>query len=171
MSSYSDYPPAPDGGRPASPPAWDAQPGAAYGQEQARAQAQQPPAQYQADQYQPAQYQPDQYQAPAQQQYGVQPYAAQPGYPMGAAQGQGQLVVAPRSPAISLIASFFIPGLGSMINGRVGIGIGILCLYVVGFILSFFLIGVPIALGAWIWGMVDGYQSAQAWNRAHGIIS
>jgi TM2 domain-containing membrane protein YozV len=152
MSSYPDYPQTPAGGQPAAPPSWDAQPGAAYGQEQARVQAQ--------------------YQAPAQPQYGVQPYAPQPGYPMGMGQGQPQqLVVAPRSPAISLIASFFIPGLGSMINNRVGIGIGILCLYAFGLILSFFLIGVPIALGAWIWGMVDGYQSAQAWNRAHGIIS
>jgi TM2 domain-containing membrane protein YozV len=158
MSSYSDYPQTPAGGQPASPPSPGAQPGAPYGQEQARVQPQ-----YQA----PA---PAQYQAPAQPQYGVQPYAPQQGYPMGMGQGQ-QMVVAPRSPAISLIASFFIPGLGSMINSRVGIGILILCLYVFGLILSFFLIGIPIALGAWIWGLVDGYQAAQAWNRAHGIIS
>jgi TM2 domain-containing membrane protein YozV len=150
MSSYSDYPQTPPSGEPAAAPplSGPGQPGAGYGQARAR----------------------EQYGVPA-QQYGVQPYAPQPGYPMGMGQPQGQLTVAPRSPAISLIASFFIPGLGSMINSRVGIGILILCLYAFGFILSFFLIGVPIALGAWIWGMVDGYQSAQAWNRAHGIIS
>jgi TM2 domain-containing membrane protein YozV len=152
MSSYSEYPQTPPPGEPAAPPpGWPGQPGASYGQGQAQAK--------------------EQYGVPAQQQYGVQPYVSQPGYPAGMGQPQGQLVVAPRSPAISLIASFFIPGLGSMINGRVGIGILILCIYALGLILSFFLIGVPIALGAWIWGMVDGYQSAQAWNRAHGIIS
>lgn len=152
MSSYSEYPQTPPPGEPAGPPpSWPGQPGASYGQGQAQAR--------------------EQYGVPAEQQYGVQPYVPQPGYPAGMAQPQGQLVVAPRSPAISLIASFFIPGLGSMINSRVGIGILILCIYAFGLILSFFLIGVPIALGAWIWGMVDGYQSAQAWNRARGIIS
>jgi TM2 domain-containing membrane protein YozV len=153
MSSYSDYPHTPPSGEPAAAPppsSWPGQPGASYGQGQAQAR--------------------EQYGVPA-QQYGVQPYAPQPGYPVGMGQPQGQLVVAPRSPAISLIASFFIPGLGSMINSRVGIGILILCIYAFGLILSLFLIGIPIALGAWIWGMVDGYQSAQSWNRAHGIIS
>jgi TM2 domain-containing membrane protein YozV len=154
MSSYSDYPQTPPGGTP----------GGSYGQDQDQGQAQ-ARAQYGVP---PAQ---EQYGIPAAQQYGVQPYAQQQGYPAAMAQPQGQLVVAPRSPAISLIASFFIPGLGSMINGRVGIGILILCIYALGAILSLFLIGIPIALGAWIWGLVDGYQSAQAWNRAHGIIS
>lgn len=153
MSSYSEYPHTPAAGEPAAPsaasaPSWPGQAG--YGPGQARAR--------------------EQYGAPG-QQYGVQAYLPQPGYPAGMAQPQVQLAVAPRSPAISLIASFFIPGLGSMINNRAGIGILILGIYAIGFILSFFIIGVPIALGAWIWGMVDGYQAAQAWNRAHGIIS
>lgn len=58
-----------------------------------------------------------------------------------------------------------------MINGEAGKGIGLLCLYILGLILSFLLIGIPIALGAWIWGMVDGYQGAQRWNYRHGIMS
>ena len=40
-----------------------------------------------------------------------------------------------------------------------------------GVILSFFLIGIPVVIGAWIWGMVDGYLSAQRWNQEHGIVS
>jgi TM2 domain-containing membrane protein YozV len=151
MSSYPDYPQTPPGGTPG------ASYGQGQGQDQARAQYGAPPAQ-------------EQYGVPA-QQYGVQPYMQQQGYPAGMAQPQGQLVVAPKNPAVSLIASFFIPGLGSMINSRVGIGILILCIYVLGLILSLFLIGIPIAFGAWVWGLVDGYQSGQAWNRAHGIIS
>jgi TM2 domain-containing membrane protein YozV len=108
--------------------------------------------------------QPYQYGQP--QQYGqVQPYGQpQAGYPV-------RQVVAPKNPAVGVILSFFIPGLGTMVNGSAGRGVLILALYLVGWVLSFFLIGFPIVLGAWIWGLVDGYTSAQRWNRQHGIIS
>ncbi|HEX3924305.1 MAG TPA: hypothetical protein VHY31_18620 [Streptosporangiaceae bacterium] len=95
----------------------------------------------------------------------AQPYgAAQAGYP-------AQQVVAAKNPAIGLLLSFFIPGLGSMVNGAVGRGILILALYAVGWLLSLFLIGIPLLIGAWIWGLVDGYTSAQRWNRQYGIVS
>ena len=81
------------------------------------------------------------------------------------------LVVAPKSPALSLIVSLFLPGVGSMINGDVGTGVAILVLYIVGIALSVVLIGIPLAIGVWIWGLIDAYQGAQRWNRAHGIIS
>lgn len=80
-------------------------------------------------------------------------------------------VVLPKNPALSLIVSFFLPGVGSMINGDVNIGIVILALYVGGIVLSVFLIGIPLAIAGWVWGLVDAYQGAQRWNRAHGIIS
>lgn len=79
--------------------------------------------------------------------------------------------VLPKNPALSLIVSLFVPGVGSMINGDFGTGVAILVLYVVGIALSVFLIGIPLALGAWVWGLLDAYQGAQRWNRAHGIIS
>jgi TM2 domain-containing membrane protein YozV len=87
-----------------------------------------------------------------------------PGAPAG-------MVVAPKNPAVSLIVSFFIPGVGSMINGDVGTGVAILILYIVGIGLAFLLIGIPILIGAWIWGMIDAYQGAQRWNARHGILS
>lgn len=83
----------------------------------------------------------------------------------------GTIAVAPKNPAISLIVSIFLPGVGSMINGDVGIGVLILVLYLVGWGLSFILIGIPLAIGMWIWGLIDAYQGAQRWNRAHGILS
>ena len=83
----------------------------------------------------------------------------------------GAMVVAPKNPAVSLIVSFFLPGVGSMINGDVGTGVAILLLYILGAFLSFVLIGIPLLLGVWIWGLIDAYQGAQRWNRAHGIIS
>ena len=107
--------------------------------------------------------QPHQYGQP--QPYAqVQPYGQpQAGYPL-------PQVVA-KNPAIGVILSFFIPGLGTMVNGNVGRGVLILALYAVGWILSLFLIGIPILIGAWIWGLVNGYASAQRWNRQHGIVS
>src|ERR1043165_3665602 len=70
----------------------------------------------------------------------------------------GGMVVAPKNPAVSLIVSFFIPGVGSLINGDTTTGVIILVLGIVGIVASFFLIGLPVAIGAWIWGMIDAYQ-------------
>jgi TM2 domain-containing membrane protein YozV len=92
-----------------------------------------------------------------------QPWSpAQPGYPPA---------VMPKNPAVGLLVSFFIPGLGSIISGNTNTGVIILVVWIVGLILFWFLIGIPVVIGAWIWGMVDGYKSAQDWNRAHGILS
>lgn len=99
----------------------------------------------------------------AQQPY-VQPYGQPFGQPY-------PYQVAPKSPGIALLASFFIPGLGSMIVGRGGVGAGILIGYVIGLFFSFILIGLPFVFGFWIWGMVDAYTGAQNWNARHGIIS
>lgn len=79
--------------------------------------------------------------------------------------------VAPKSPAVSVLLSVFIPGLGSMVNGNVGVGVAILMLNILGWILALALIGIPLAIGTWIWGLADAHQSAQRWNREHGIIS
>jgi TM2 domain-containing membrane protein YozV len=88
----------------------------------------------------------------------------------GSSQAAPQAVL-PKNPALGVILSFFIPGLGSMVNGDATRGVIILIVYVVGWFLAFFLIGIPILIGAWIWGLVDGYLSAQRWNLAHGIVS
>jgi TM2 domain-containing membrane protein YozV len=79
--------------------------------------------------------------------------------------------VAPKNPAIALLAAFFIPGLGSMMNGQVGKGVGILIGYVVSWFLTIILIGFVGLVGFWVWGMVDAYQGAKKWNAQHGILS
>jgi TM2 domain-containing membrane protein YozV len=95
---------------------------------------------------------------------------AAPGYAVPAGQ-PGAMAVAPKNPAISLLVSFFLPGVGSMVNGDSGTGVVILVLYLVGIATAVFLIGIPLAIGVWIWGLIDAYQGAQRWNRSHGIIS
>ncbi|MEZ5322108.1 MAG: DUF2510 domain-containing protein [Microthrixaceae bacterium] len=94
--------------------------------------------------------------------YGHQ-YAGYPQY--------GQPVVSPKTPALSLIVSFFIPGVGSMINGDVGLGVGILIGFCISWLFSLILIGLPFLFGFWVWGMVDAYQGAVRWNARHGIVS
>jgi TM2 domain-containing membrane protein YozV len=86
-------------------------------------------------------------------------------------QQPGQQMIAPKNPALGVILSFFIPGVGSMVNGSVGLGAIILVCWCISWLFSLVLIGIPFLIGTWIWGMIDGYLSAQRWNRAHGIIS
>ncbi len=108
--------------------------------------------------YQPPQqppYPPQQYP----QQY-VQPYA-----------GYAPVQVQPKNPAVALICSFFFPGLGSMVNGNVGMGILIFASFVFACLLIFLFIGLLLAPLVWLWGMIDAYHGAEKWNAAHGIIS
>jgi len=104
--------------------------------------------------------------------YQAVPQAQAPQYYQAVPQAQApQQAVLPKNPALGVILSFFIPGVGSMVNGDATRGVIILVVYMVGWILAFFLIGIPILFGAWVWGLVDGYLSAQRWNLAHGIVS
>lgn len=79
--------------------------------------------------------------------------------------------VAPKNPGIALLASFFFPGLGSLMNGQAGKGIAIFAGYLVSWVLVLGIIGIVGVFGFWIWGMVDAYQGAKNWNARHGIVS
>ncbi len=106
--------------------------------------------------------------------YGTDPSVSGPVSPYGAWSPPPASVgymVAPKSPGISLLASFFVPGLGTMLNGEVNKGIGILVGYFACLFLFFLLVPLLGAMVLWIWGMVDAYQGAVRWNHAHGIIS
>lgn len=99
--------------------------------------------------------------------YGVQPYVS-PGY--GAMHPYApNYGVSRKEPALSLVLSFFLPGLGTLINGETGKGIGIMAGYFLGILLSVVLIGIPIMLGFWVWGMIDGYSGAKAHNLRNGF--
>lgn len=103
--------------------------------------------------------------APGQAVAHPQPYAASGhGAPPG-------MQVAPKSPAVAVLASFFIPGLGSMLNGETGKGVIILVLYAISWGFSLILIGIPFLIATWIFGMVDANSGAKRWNLQHGIIS
>ena len=57
-----------------------------------------------------------------------------------------------------LINILLIPGLGSIIGGRVSTGVVQLILVIVGIALSFILIGIPLLIAAWIWALITGIQ-------------
>ena len=79
--------------------------------------------------------------------------------------------VTPKNPGLSLLASFFVPGLGSIINGDVGKGLVIMLGYFISFLLVILIIGIFGVVGFWVWGLVDAYQGARLWNARHGLVS
>ena len=100
-----------------------------------------------------------------------QPAPPQPNHALGTVQQPGGYAIAPKNPAISLLISFFVPGVGSMINGSTTIGVIILVGFLVSIPLMFVCVGFVTYFGFWVWGMIDAYTSAQKWNQAHGIVS
>ena len=79
--------------------------------------------------------------------------------------------VLPKNPGLALLISFFLPGVGSMYAGNAPTGCMILTGYIISWIAVFFVVGIPFALGFWIWGLANAFSSAQRWNRARGIES
>jgi hypothetical protein len=83
-----------------------------------------------------------------------------------------------KSPAAHGWASAAIPGLGTMLcgNTRRGLlilGLSVLMLFGVTAVIAGLAgsgappVGSWLALPIWVWGIVDGYRSAQQWNLAH----
>jgi TM2 domain-containing membrane protein YozV len=114
--------------------------------------------------YQPAAYQQQPYQQPYQQQPYQQPF--QQGYA-----GPPVTQVVPKNAGIALLISFFVPGVGSLYAGKTNTGVIILIGYIVSWLLTVVIIGFVGVFGFWVWGMIDAYQAAEAWNRARGIVS
>src|SRR5690606_39377133 len=79
--------------------------------------------------------------------------------------------VSPKSPGLAVLGSFFVPGLGQLINVQVGKAITFFALWCVSLLLLVVFIGFLTTPVLWIWAMVDGYSSARLWNLRHGIIS
>jgi TM2 domain-containing membrane protein YozV len=65
----------------------------------------------------------------------------------------------------AMVLNVLLPGVGSLVAGRVGIGIGQLVLWIVGLPLCFVLIGLPMVLGAWIWSLLTGIQILEESKR------
>lgn len=75
----------------------------------------------------------------------------------------------------AILLNFFFPGVGSLVIGKVGIGITQLLLYFVGWFFTFTLIGaiigLPMSLAAWIWGLVTAATYEEQPVQVHVIHS
>ena len=144
------------------------------------------PQQYGQQQYGQPQYGPGRPPEYGQQQYGMQPWYGQPQQYGMMQPGYGQ--PARKEPALMLLASFLIPGLGTILNGETAKGIGILggaigavvippfLIFFVGFLtggvlpfgvltmLPFLLVSV----GVWVWGLIDAFFGAKRVNARNG---
>jgi TM2 domain-containing membrane protein YozV len=71
----------------------------------------------------------------------------------------------------ALIINFFFPGIGTLMVGKVIPGIMQLIMTLVGIILNFTIIGaivgIPLCLAAWIWGLISAGTAVQKALRDH----
>ncbi|EPH07087.1 hypothetical protein HMPREF1531_00136 [Propionibacterium sp. oral taxon 192 str. F0372] len=81
----------------------------------------------------------------------------------------GRPQVSRKEPWLSLVASFFIPGLGSIINGETSKGIGILVGFFACIFTSFLIVPIIGIIAFFVWGLVDAYQGAERFNTYHGL--
>ena len=109
------------------------------------------------------------------QQHG---YQQAPGHQPGMHGAPGQMTVAPKSPALMALASFFVDGLGQALNGNVAKGAIIFVCMVFGWTITYLTMGILIGFLFWpvmaclhLWQVYDAYKGAQKWNLQHGIIS
>jgi hypothetical protein len=66
--------------------------------------------------------------------------------------GPGQAV------ASMLLNAMVCPGVGSLVGGKTGTGLAQLSLFLIGLPLAVIAVGLPLVLGAWVWGIATGAQ-------------
>jgi len=77
--------------------------------------------------------------------------------------------------AAAILLNFFFPGVGSLVIGKSSEGAIQLVLYIMGLILTLTLIGaiigVPMMLAAWIWGLVTAASYQETTQVVHVVHS
>lgn len=71
-----------------------------------------------------------------------------------------------KSPGVAAVLSFFFMGLGQFYNGEFAKGFLFLILYGVSIALMMVFIGFITTPILWIWGMIDAYRHAEAYNMS-----
>jgi hypothetical protein len=96
-----------------------------------------------------------------------------PAHPPLAMSTSGPPAISPPAEGVAvtaLVLNVLMPGVGSLVAGRVGLGIGQLTLWIVGLPLCFVLLGIPMVLGAWIWSLVSGIQILEDSKRRQSSL-
>jgi TM2 domain-containing membrane protein YozV len=102
------------------------------------------------------------------------PGRARPAHPPLTRLGpDGQLVhvsaPAEATAVAAMVLNVVIPGVGSLVAGRVGTGLTQLGLWIVGIPLCLVLIGFPILLAAWIWSLMTGIHILDESRRRQSV--
>ena len=72
-----------------------------------------------------------------------------------------------KSSGLAAVLSFFFMGLGQFYNGQFAKGFLFMILYGVSWLLMFVVVGFITTPILWIWGMIDAYKQAEAYNQSH----
>ena len=72
--------------------------------------------------------------------------------------------VGEKNPVLAAILSFLIVGLGQIYNGEIRKGIILIIAYVISIVLCTILIGIPLLVILWIYGIYDAYTTANKIN-------
>jgi TM2 domain-containing membrane protein YozV len=72
--------------------------------------------------------------------------------------------VGEKNPVLAAILSFLIAGLGQIYNGEIRKGIILIIAYVISIVLCSILIGIPLVVILWIYGIYDAYTTANKIN-------
>ena len=72
-----------------------------------------------------------------------------------------------KNPGLAAVLSFFWSGLGQIYNGHIGKGIVFIVVQGINALLMWIVIVFVTFPIVWIWGMVDAYKSAEAYNMTH----
>lgn len=73
--------------------------------------------------------------------------------------------MSPKSAGLAFVLSLLISGLGQIYNGQTAKGVVMVVLYFLFWGLSILLVGIPLLLILWIYGMVDALRTAEKINR------
>jgi TM2 domain-containing membrane protein YozV len=81
----------------------------------------------------------------------------------------GRIITEHKSTATAVILSIFFPGAGHIYLGEKGTGLLILILYGIGYLISLTLIGavigVPLIIAMWLWGLIGSIKKGDEIDR------
>lgn len=89
---------------------------------------------------------------------------AAPAYAAGSVYGPGV-----KNSGIAAVLSFFWTGLGQIYNGQILLGLIMMGVQFIFVLLCFVLVGIPLAIGLWVWSIFDAYNTAEAINRGERL--
>ena len=69
---------------------------------------------------------------------------------------------------VALVVNLFLPGVGTILGGKGGLGAGQLVMFILGIPMLFFffplglIAGLAMIIGSWVWGVITGVQMMSA---------